>query len=208
MPDIFHLQWVKGVEKFTWVQEFDIKLIVSLRGAHINYSPLADQKLAQMYKTIFPEIDGFHGVSKAICKEASLYGADLKKCQVVYSGFNLKEYPKENWTDKVASSEKQTIEILSVGRSHWKKGYHFALDAMKLLKDSGIKFTYTIIGGAGNEELMFQRNQLGLENEVEFKSSVSFEEVKRSLKKADLFLLPSVEEGIANVVIESMLNGT
>ena len=44
----------------------DSKFILSLRGAHINYSPLADSSLAQTYSRLFPKIHAFHAVSKAI----------------------------------------------------------------------------------------------------------------------------------------------
>lgn len=207
-PEVFHLQWVKSVDKYTWVKAFGIKLVVSLRGAHINYSPLADEKLAATYRTVLPQVDGFHGVSLAICKEASLYGAEMKKCQVAYSGFNPKDFPKSDWQNNFNSLKSRPIHIISVGRSHWKKGYHFALDAMAKLKSDGLKFDYTIIGAKGNEELIFLRNQLDLEVEVSFLSNVPFLEVKNKIRSSDVLLLPSVEEGIANVVLEAMFLGT
>ncbi len=206
--DVFHLQWVKGIESYVWLKDLDVKLIASLRGAHINYSPLADAKLAETYREIFPKIDAFHGVSEAICREATKYGADLEKCHVVYSGFPIQNFPKENWNKNKDLSKKNKIEVISVGRSHWKKGYHFALDGFKILKDKGFQFEYTVIGAEGNEELMFQRHQLELTQEVEFLNNVPFNQVIDRIRKADVLLLPSVEEGIANVVLEAMLLGT
>jgi len=76
-PDVFHLQWAKSTRNFMWVKAFKIKYILSFRGAHINYSPITVKGLAEMYRECFPVLDGFHGVSKAICEEASKYGAEL-----------------------------------------------------------------------------------------------------------------------------------
>src|SRR5690606_38013351 len=31
-PDVFHVQWAKGLDEWMWVQAFGIKLVLSLRG--------------------------------------------------------------------------------------------------------------------------------------------------------------------------------
>ncbi len=202
-PDIFHLQWAKSIEDWIFLKEFGIKVVVSLRGAHINYSPIADKNLADMYLRIFPEVDAFHGVSEEICREASKYGADLEKCRVVYSGLNLAKFPFQTKKEIDLSN----VKIISVGRPHWKKGYNVALDAMKILKDRGLAFKYKIIGGR-DEELIYQIRDLGLKDCVSLEDNVSFEEVKILIANADVLLLPSVEEGIPNVILEAMALGT
>jgi len=203
-PDIFHLQWAKGVEDWMWVRDFGMKLIVSLRGAHINYSPIAAPSLAKKYEVLFPEVDGFHAVSRAIAIEAEKYKAAPNKIQVAYSGLDLKLVP---FYFKKEKSNTQ-LNIISVGRGHWKKGYMYAINSMKLLKDMGIDFHYTIVGIANNEELLYQRAQLELETKVRFISKLPFAEVLELMQEADVLLLPSVEEGIANVVLEAMASGT
>lgn len=197
-PDIFHLQWAKGLEEWAWVQEFGIKLVLSLRGAHINYSPIGDAKLADMYRSYFPKVDGFHAVSEAIAKEALNYGASKNKIKVVYSGLKLHEFTTS------AQKQNAVFQILSVGRPHWKKGYPYALDACKLLKNANIAFQHTIVGGALDIELLYQIEDLGLQTDVSLMEQKSFEEVKRLIQSTDLLFLPSVEEGIANVVLEAM----
>ncbi len=201
-PDIFHIQWSKSVKDWIWVQQFEIKLVVSLRGTHITISPIADSNLKKNYQTHFPKINGFHAVSKAIAIEAQKYGASPDKIKVVYSGL-----PKSNFVT-TSKSKNQTFKILSVGRNHWVKSYHYALDGMKILSNHGINFEYTIIGAKDAEELEFQKVDLGLEGSVIFKSKVGFSEVQQMMSDADLVLLPSVEEGIANVILEAMQLGT
>src|SRR5690606_13105958 len=90
-PDVFHMQWAKGLEDWMWVQEFGMKLVLSLRGAHINYSPIADLKLANMYRKNFPKVDSFHAVSQAIAQEATKYGAHLNAIRVIKSGIAFKQ---------------------------------------------------------------------------------------------------------------------
>ncbi|HTO36115.1 MAG TPA: glycosyltransferase family 4 protein, partial [Flavobacterium sp.] len=150
----------------------------------------------------FPKVDGFHAVSHAIAIETQKYKAQPDKIKVVYSGLS-----KINRAFSEKTSNK-TFRILSVGRSHWIKGYHYALDAMKIISDKGIDSHYTIIGAKDSEELEFQKSDLGLDKLVEFKGNVPFQEVQKIIFESDLVLLPSVEEGIANVVLEAMQIGT
>ncbi|MDM6921305.1 hypothetical protein QUG63_29270, partial [Klebsiella michiganensis] len=144
-----HVQWAKDISHFLWVKEFGIKLVLSLRGAHINYSPITVPGLAEQFKKAFPLVDAFHGVSKAICEEATKYGADHARCQVVYSGLNLTDFPFHSDKYKVNFSPSNPLKIISVGRSHWIKGYHLALDALSDLKqEKSFSFHYTIIGAS------------------------------------------------------------
>jgi len=203
-PDIFHLQWAKGISDWIWVQEFGIKLIVSLRGAHINYSPIADEELANTYKKLFPKVDGFHAVSESIAKESMNYNALEKKIKVIYSGLDLNQI---SFNNKLFDT-KSPLNIISIGRDHWKKGYSYALDAMNLLDKDHIDFNYTIVGVGENEELLYKRSQFDCKNKIIFKEKLPFIKVKELIKNADVLLLSSVEEGIANVVLEAMAIGT
>jgi glycosyltransferase involved in cell wall biosynthesis len=201
-PDVFHIQWAKSLEQWMWVQEFGIKIVLSLRGAHINYSPIAERTLDASYRRSFPKVDGFHAVSLAIGKTATKYGAPLKKIKVIYSGMDLGSLPFNTMKKK----RDNTLKILSVGRSHWIKGYSYALDACQLLTRQRIPFEYTIIGGLA-EEYIFQVNQLGLSEAVTLTDNIPFERVVQHMQEADVLLLPSVEEGIANVALEAMAIG-
>lgn len=203
--DIFHIQWAKTVQVYPELYELlKSKTAVSLRGAHINYSPINDPELGDAYRKYFPVTDGFHAVSEAIGKEAMKYGAEKNKITVVHSSVK-DELLNMN---SVSYKSNNSFEILSIGRHHWKKGYHYALDAMKILKDEGIKFKYTIIAqGDLPEEIIFMIDDYKLEEEVNIVKGMPYDELIKYLSKCNLLLLPSVEEGIANVVLEAMAVG-
>ena len=202
-PDIFHLQWAKSCTEWMWVQEFGIKLILSLRGTHITISPKANLDLEAQYQLCFPKIDGFHAVSNSIKNEMKQYDINPDKIKVIYSGLDI-----NNLEFKPLISSNTTLNIVSIGRSHWVKGYDYALDACAILKNQNFDFHYTIIGIDENEELIFQRNQLKLEQNVTFINHRTFNQVVTIINQADVVLLSSVEEGIANVVLEAMALGT
>lgn len=201
-PDVFHLQWAKNIEDWIWVKEFGIKFVVSLRGTHISISPITKPEVFNRYQKYFPLVDGFHAVSKAIAIEVEKYGVESRKVKVVYSGL------PDLVDDVVKTSNTEKFKIISVGRDHWVKGYHYAIDSCKFLNEKGFNFEYQIIGAKGSEELEFLIQSNHLKNKVKLTDKKPFNEVQQLLKNADLLLLPSVEEGVANVVLEGMQLGT
>lgn len=203
-PDVVHIQWAKSLEEWMWVQHFGIKLVLSLRGAHINYSPLANPKLTVSYRRNFPKVDAFHAVSEAIGKEAQKYGAAAEKIKIIYSGLDLSQFEPFGKTNYQPN---KPFTILSVGRFHWIKGYHLALDAFSLLAQEGVPFKYNIIAGKANEELIFQINDLKLTDNVTILDSMTSENVYRHMQQADMLLIPSLKEGLANVALEAMALG-
>jgi len=207
-PDIFHLQWAKAIEKWHFLSPlFGIKVVLSLRGAHINYSPLVDPQLAAAYRRYLPEVDGFHAVSEHIGREAQTYGARPERIRVCYSGLpqNIVEGDYPPLRKRAPGAP---LRVLSIGRDHWKKGYLYALDAVQLLRERGLPVQYEMILSTGaREELIYHRHDLGLEDRVTFLPKMPNREVMRKLAATDLFLLPSLSEGIANVVLEAMAAG-
>jgi glycosyltransferase involved in cell wall biosynthesis len=79
---------------------------------------------------------------------------------------------------------------------------------MNLLAKENIDFNYTIVGVDKNEELLYKQSQFVCKNKVTFMEKMHFLKVKELIKNADVLLLSSVEEGIANVVLEAMALGT
>jgi glycosyltransferase involved in cell wall biosynthesis len=201
-PEVFHIQWAKSVNDWAWLKDFGIKLVVSLRGAHITYSPVVDEKLADIYKQQFPFVHAFHAVSNDIKEKASKLGAH--NIQTIYSGLPLKNLEFLNG-HKVTN---ERFEIVSIGRWHWVKGFSYAIDAIDILLKKGYKLHYTIIAGKGTEEALFHINHLNLEQYISVIPELSHEKVINHIKKADLVLVPSIVEGIANVALEAMAVGT
>jgi glycosyltransferase involved in cell wall biosynthesis len=205
-PDIIHFQWARDLDFYSFfVTKLKFKAVVSLRGAHINYTPVLQPRIGELYKSVFPLVDAFHAVSEAIKVEAQQYGAQEELTTVIHSP--IKPIFFENYNPKICSLKKQ-INIVSVGRFHWKKGYRYALDALSILKSRGVPFTYTIIGPKTyTESILFQLHDLDLVNDVKMVNHLDQDALISYLHKQDVLLLPSLEEGIANVVLEAMALG-
>jgi colanic acid/amylovoran biosynthesis glycosyltransferase len=189
-----------------FIENLKCPVILSLRGTQINVSPLADKKLTFLYKQYFPRINRFHAVSQSISKEAEKYGADINQITVISPSVDDKYLNDKTY--KVDGVFSDVLNIVSVGRCHWIKGYTFALDTMAILKKEGVQFHYTIIaGGRDSENIYYQIDDLGLNECVSFMNGLPHDEVMRKLSGSDLFLLPSLEEGISNAVMEAMALG-
>ncbi|REG87725.1 glycosyltransferase family 4 protein [Winogradskyella sediminis] len=205
-PDVLHVQWAKDIAFYKVLQDlFGVPIVVSLRGAHINYTPIVDLQIATIYKQEFPKIIAFHAVSKAIGEEAKRYGASAGAIQIIHSP--IPSFFFEHYKPCITVQDK-TIRLVSVGRFHWKKNYESALHTIAILKHKGYRIHYTIIGpDEFTEALLFQCHQLNLVEDVTLVGSMSQSELIPFLQQFHGMLLPSVEEGIANVVLEAMAIG-
>lgn len=204
-PAILHVQWPSLLP---WCNEAasnkSIKIVLSQRGYQSNVRPFLDATNFEYLKKWFANIDGFHSVSKAISiKGDEIFNDPSKIDEVVYSGFDFEALPFST-----SYSKNEKLQLISVGRPHWKKGYSYMLQACKILKDQNISFHYEIIGASDNEELQYLINEFGLTSCVTLHGKVSQNEVYLKIQTSDIFVLPSLEEGIANVVIEAMALGT
>ena len=97
------------------------------------------------------------------------------------------------------------LQILSVGRFTYQKGYLTGLMAIREIVAKGRSFVWNIIGdGPQYEEILFHIHNMALENHVKLLGRRNKDEVNSLLAAADIFLLTSVYEGIPNVVLEAM----
>ncbi|MBB05354.1 MAG: colanic acid biosynthesis protein [Pseudooceanicola sp.] len=203
-PVLIHLQWPSVIPWFEEVlMEQKIQVVLSQRGFHSNVRPFVDEANFEYLNKWYPKIAGFQSVSKAIAANGDkIWASSIKTDKVIYTGLPLQEIPfSENYMRSTP------LRLLSIGRAHWIKGYDYALHACKQLKEKDIPFHYTIIGGAGDEELQFLVDNLGLKNYVVLERRKPQSEVFNLMQEASLLLMPSLEEGIPNVVVEAMAIG-
>tara|TARA_B100001146_G_C16195365_1_gene441372 strand:- start:7 stop:1164 length:1158 start_codon:yes stop_codon:yes gene_type:complete len=204
-PDIIHAQWnsvLPWLEPYLENKQYPV--VLSQRGYHTNIRPFIQPKNLDYLSAIYSNLGGLHSVSEAISKKGKAIGIPFTKIdKIVYTGLEIDKFKFNKHY-----SQKKQLEILSVGRPHWVKGYSYALEAMKILKKQGFEFHYTIIGASKNEELTYCIDQMGLEEYVSLKPKMKQQEVFNYMNNSSVLLLPSIEEGLANVVVEAMALGT
>ncbi|MBD0823873.1 glycosyltransferase [Aestuariibaculum marinum] len=204
-PDVVHVQWPSLLP---WLEPHlenpDFKVVLSQRGFHINVRPFVDAENRVYLQHLYPKLDGLHSVSQAISQKGNNIGTPKNGVDtVVYTGIDLERVPYTART-----KQEGVIQLLSVGRPHWIKDYPTAIKACAVLKAKGVDFHYTIIGGAGHEELLFLIHELGLNTYVTLSGKMSQEAVYNQMRGADVLLVSSAEEGLPNVAVEAMALGT
>ena len=119
-------------------------------------------------------------------------------CMVVHTGKIPAAGPK--------AQINRPLQILASSQLTPNKGHAELLDSLAALKNEGHKFHGHILG-AGPEEpaLRAQSARLGLENDISWHGLQA--DVYAFLRQADVFVLPSREEGLPNTLLEAMSQG-
>lgn len=99
--------------------------------------------------------------------------------------------------------------MISVGRLVPVKGHSHLLHACRLLAARRVSFQCYLLGdGPLKNDLQRQITQMGLDGVVELKGSQSQSQLVEWYRAADITVLPSLSEGVPNVLMESMSCGT
>ncbi|MCB1254937.1 MAG: glycosyltransferase family 4 protein [Austwickia sp.] len=100
------------------------------------------------------------------------------------------------------------LRVLSVGRLVPQKGGPVLIDALNLLAKRGIAVVARIAGGGPlDADLRAAVRRLGLADRVEFLGPVAQEDIVAQYHWADVFVLPSFQEGLPVVLMEAMATG-
>lgn len=206
-PDIVHFEWNSAaIYYLPLFTIWNCPVVISCRGRQVNiltHLPHNTDYIRRLTET-FQRAAAVHCVSEAIKWEAMQYGLDPAKAWVIR--------PAVDPTFFCPPQEKPalggTFHIVSTGSLIWRKGYEYALFAVRKLVDAGIPVSYEIIGdGPEKQRVLFTIDDLQLHGHVHLPGKLSPQQVRDRLQLADVFLLSSLSEGISNAVLEAMACG-
>lgn len=126
------------------------------------------------------------------------------KIDVIPDGLDLASF--ESGQRKV---NPKTVRCLAIGRLIPRKGFQFLIRALPQILDKvSHNFEIEIIGdGPYQEELIGLAENLGVTFYVHFTGTVPYSELPQKYREADIFILPSLAEGMPLVVLEAMGTG-
>ena len=84
------------------------------------------------------------------------------------------------------------------------KGQKYVIEALKELNKNGIRYEYYLAGGGDNSTLLELVKEYKLENCVHFLGSLPHEKVFELLDTIDIYVQPSLQEGLPRAMIEAM----
>ena len=174
------------------------KAAVSFRGYDISNYPL---KHPGCYSILFRKLDKVHSISDSLYQKALALGLSPEiPYHKITPAIDTERFCKNR---KVSFG--QPLQLVSVGRLTWQKGFDYALQALSILDND---FCYTIIGdGKDEERLRFAAYQLGIADKVVFAGKQPHDKIAEYLNEADIYLQPSVQEGFCNAVLEAQATG-
>lgn len=144
------------------------------------------------------ESDYNDGLNAAIVKK--------EKAIVIHNGIDVTKFTnidnKSDYKIKLKSDE-DTLIIGSIGRLHHQKGYEYLINASKEILNKFPKVKFVLIGdGELRNDLEISAKKNGVYNSFVFLGNQT--EIPKLLAQFDLFVLPSLWEGLPIVLLEAM----
>ncbi len=112
--------------------------------------------------------------------------------------------------DPDALARRGSLRLVNVSMMHNRsKGHVALLEAVSRLKRKNVAVVLTLVGdGALRAELEALAHTLDIANAVVFRGQVSSETACATVAEHDLFVLPSLQEGMPRAMLEAMAVGT
>lgn len=182
-------------------------------GRYGDVSRAARNKMGWFVRLLIKRITMFVCLTKEIELElSSELGIPNNKLIRIPNGIDLDVYHPVTRDQKEVKKKSLGINaskklVLFVGRLEHKKRVDFLLKAWKIVQaDKRISANLLIVGdGSLRMKLEIFKNQLKVCDTVTFHGES--ENIAHLMQSADVFVLPSVSEGLANVFLEAMSSG-
>jgi len=148
---------------------------------------------------------GLLAVSGSMRRSMAAIGMSEEKIRVHYTGVDLARFAPADRAAAKAALDFRGPLVASVGALLEKKGQRIALDAIARLP--GVHLI--LIGdGPDHDVLEARAHALGIESRVHFLGARPHDELPALLAAADVMVLPSASEGLANAWVEALACGT
>ncbi len=175
--------------------------IVSLRGSDV---PFYNKRFEKLDKLLFKRMSRLvwkraaHVAANSIgLRDLALKSAPERKISVIPNGVDCTFFHPASKRRQAAE-----IDIISTGRLIERKGYAYLIEALKGLPNIRLRLV-----GDGNLTAELQSAAAKAAVKVEFLGPKSKDEVAKLLREADLFVLPSLNEGMSNSLLEALASG-
>jgi len=146
-------------------------------------------------------------VSKYSSKKiAQLYDVDQKKIRIVPNGVDLEKFKSIEGCEKIKHGIKANKKqcVLFVGRLVPRKGVHFLVEASRHIVKESRETMFVVVGdGPLRNHLISYAKKLGVSGNFVFLGEVGEVMLPRIYNCADVFALPSIQEGQGIALLEA-----
>ncbi|HEX8974723.1 MAG TPA: glycosyltransferase family 4 protein [Patescibacteria group bacterium] len=187
-------------------KKYKIPYIVSLRGSDV---PGYSERFKAIYGLLTPIILKVWNNAEFVIansegfKELALKSKPKKEIGVICNGIDTHEF----YPDESARNEKE-IAIICTSRITPRKGIRLLVQAFDILSKRYDNLKLVLVGGGDEKESLENLvRSMGIEKKVQFCGVVPHEEIAAYYRKANVFVLPSFNEGMSNTMLEAVASG-
>ncbi|MDR3583564.1 MAG: glycosyltransferase family 4 protein [Candidatus Pacebacteria bacterium] len=187
---------------------YKIPYVISLRGADV---PGYTDRFKILYIFIKPLVgliwkNSFAVVSNSDkLRDLALVTNKKQKISVIFNGIDTREFYPGNFKSE---EKKEDFSILFVSRLCQRKGAIFLLEAIEELVKSGYKIKSIFVGdGEQKKELQKFAQEHEISDEALFCGKINHDDLPRIYQSADVFVFPSLNEGMSNALLEALASG-
>ena len=197
-----------GVISYLLFKQRKLPYIVSLRGADV---PGFSERFAGLYVVLRPIIvqiwksaTDVVACSKAL-RDLARKSNPKQEMRTIYNGIDTKRFRPEAYPDEYDRS----FEILCASRLSRRKGFRYAIDAFAIIAEKYPNARLRISGGDGNAtaDLKKQVQDHQLNSRVTFTGQYAHDQAPEIYMGADAFVMPSLNEGMSNNLLEALASG-
>jgi glycosyltransferase involved in cell wall biosynthesis len=201
--DLIHAHWTvpSGVVAVLAQRWMKVPIVLTVHGSEVTYVARKTLFGTAVVRWVLRKVSKVLANSTWTARELSKYGADPERLSVIWLGGNR---PKE--LQRMSEGHKsEVVQLLTVGYLAKRKGHRFVIEALRVLRDRGYVFEYTIVGDGPEERLLRGLvDDLGLGDVVYFVGHKPHAEVWPYFLKCDIFVLPSWAEAFGVVYTEAL----
>ena len=196
--------WPDGVAAMHLARALGVPFSIKARGSDIyHWGDVAG--IGEQIVAAAQAADGLLAVSQSLKEEMAARGMPAGKISVHHTGVDLALFRPRDRREAKAQLGVVGPLLVTVGALIERKGQSFAIDALARLPEATL-----LLAGSGPDraQLEQQAARLGVSQRVRFLGSQPPEEIAQIVAAADVMLLPTRAEGIANAWVEALACGT
>lgn len=211
-PDVVFATWCypDGWAAINLAREYDLPVVLKLHGSDIHDLPRPSLRFKRTLDAL-RRADAVVTVSRDMAQTISSYGVTPEKIHTIYNGIDKQLFARGS---KTLARENLHIPshdnlLLWVGRMVPVKGLDNLLKAVRILSDEKLEVTVALVGSGPLEPSLRQEAEsLGISAKIRFEGNATHADLPDWFRAADATVLPSLSEGIPNVLLESISCGT
>ncbi len=122
--------------------------------------------------------------------------------KTIYNGVDDKNFTPQN------KNISENLKLICSARLIKRKGQYTLIEAISNLKKQGITIFVDLVGNGDEKDAYIKfANKKNVSKQIIFSGYVQREEMPEKYKNADIFVLPSFNEGMSNALLEAMACG-